>query len=133
MDNYTDAVKSRKRILTWWLRWNDLNWPNPDNLENIKRRAEKIAEADATTAMIFGAHFRWDYLPYFTQLHDYIATVGEELSKYGVELWDHHSVNLIHRYDTKEEMRHVMLHSGPHLPFCPSERRQPLGSIRAKG
>jgi len=118
--NHKNKLTERKCIVSWWIRWNDLNWPNGDNLDNIKRRAEKIATANATTAMIFGTHFRWDYLPYFTILHDYLATVSEELRKCGVELWDHHSVNLIHRYDTRDEMRHVMLHSGPHLPFSPS-------------
>lgn len=114
------SVRERKRIASWWIRFEDLNWPNHDGYERIKRRAEAMARANVTTAMIFGAHFRWDFLPYFTLLHDYLATVAEELGKYGVELYDHHSVNLIHRYDTREEMRHVMLHSGPHLPLSPS-------------
>jgi len=112
----------RKRIASWWVRWPDLNWPSHDNLDKIKRRAEGMAEADVTAAMIFGTHFRWDYMPFFTMLHDYLATVAEELHKNGVKLYDHHSVNLIHRYHDGdvEAMRHVMLHSGPHLPFCPS-------------
>ena len=70
--------------------------------------------------MFFGAHFRWDFLPVFPLLHDYIATVAEELHKYGVKLFDHHSVNLVHRYSTREEMRRVMRDSGPHLPFSPT-------------
>ena len=126
------AVTKRKRIASWWVRWNDLCWSNGDNLDRIKRRAEAMAKASVTTAMIFGTHFRWDYLPYFTLLHDYLATVAEELGKYGVELWDHHSVNLIHRYDTKEEMRHVMLHSGPHLPFSPSREAAASWEYRGK-
>lgn len=109
-----------QRLACWWIRWEDLNWPNHDTMERIRRRAESFAEAKVTTAIDFGTHFRWDYLPFFTQLHDYIAAVAEELHKYGIKLYDHHSVNLIHRYHTVEEMRHVMLHSGPHLPFCPS-------------
>ena len=114
------ALLERKRIASWWLRFEDLNWPNPDAHDRIKRRAEAMAKSNSTTAMIFGTHFRWDFLPYFTILHDYLATVAEELGKYGLELYDHHSVNLVHRYGTKEEMRHVILHSGPHLPFSPS-------------
>lgn len=108
------------RMATWWMHWEDLNWPDPDNLDKIKARAEGFAEAGVSAAMFFGAHFRWDFLPYFTQLHDYIATVAEQLHKNGVRLFDHHSVSLIHRYDTVEEMRRVMGDSGPHLPFCPS-------------
>ena len=114
------SLQTPRRMINWWMRWEDLNWPNGDILDKIKRRAEAAAKAEVTTAILFGAHFRWDYLPYFTILHDYIATVAEELHKHGIELYDRHSVNLIHRYDTVEEMRHVMLHSGPHLPFSPS-------------
>ncbi|MBQ7976307.1 MAG: hypothetical protein IJ300_11535 [Clostridia bacterium] len=111
---------SLKRIASWWLRFEDLNWPHPDAYDRIKRRAEGMAGAGVTTAMIFGAHFRWDFLPYFTLLHDYLAAVADELHKVGVELYDHHSVSLVHRYSTAEEMRNVMLHSGPHLPLSPS-------------
>ncbi len=114
------SIAAPKRIASWWITWEDLNWPHQDAYDKIKRRAEGLAKAGATTAMIFGTHFRWDYMPYFILLHDYLATVAEELGKYGLELYDHHSVCLVHRYGTKEEMRNVMLHSGPHLPFSPS-------------
>ncbi|MBE6534431.1 MAG: hypothetical protein E7678_05645, partial [Ruminococcaceae bacterium] len=89
-------------------------------MERIKTKAEKFAKANITTAMIYGCHFRWDYMPYFTILQDYLATVASELAKYGIELIDHHSVSLVHRYDTVEEMRHVMVHSNVHIPFSPS-------------
>lgn len=108
------------RMATWWIKWEDLNWPIPDNVEKVKRRAEEFAKADVSAAVIFGTHFRWDFMPFFPLLHDYIATVAEELHKYDVKLFDHHSVNLVHRYSNREEMRHVMLHSGPHLPFSPT-------------
>ena len=130
--NGNDPITERKRIASWWIRWNDLNWPNGDNHDKIKARAEAMAKANITTAMIFGTHFRWDYLPYFTLLHDYLATVSEELRACGVELWDHHSVNLVHRYDTREEMRHVMLHSGPHLPFSPSREAAATWEYKGK-
>lgn len=111
---------NHERIATWWMHWPDLQWPDSDNLDRIKARAEDFAKADVTAAMLFGAHFRWDFLPVFPLLHDYIATVAEQLHQYGIKLFDHHSVNLIHRYSTREEMRRVMLDSGPHLPFSPT-------------
>ena len=110
----------KRRFTNWWIHWEDLHWPNPDSMDAVRRKAEKYAEANITSAIIFGCHFRWDYLPFFTILHDYLATVAEELGKYGIELIDHHSVNLIHRYSSVEEMRRVMQHSGPHIPFSPS-------------
>lgn len=112
--------KRHERMATWWMHWPDLQWPDPDNLDRIKARAEGFAEAGVSAAMFFGAHFRWDFLPVFPLLHDYIATVAEELHKYGIKLFDHHSVNLAHRYSTREEMRRVMVDSGPHLPFSPT-------------
>lgn len=132
MNNSGAQPSAPKRIINWWLQWEDLNWPNADGLDRMKRRVEKAAEANVTTAITFGAHFRWDYLPYFTILHDHIASLAEEMHKYGMELYDRHSVNLIHRYDTVEEMRHVMLHSGPHLPFSPSREAADCWTYKGK-
>lgn len=123
--------KHPKRLINWWLTWEDLNWPSVDMMDKLRRRAEAAAKANVTTAVLFGCHFRWDYLPYFTLLHDHIAATCEELHKYGIELYDRHSINLIHRYDTVDQMRHVMLHSGPHIPFSPS--REAAASWEYKG
>lgn len=125
-------LQKRRRLVNWWMRWEDLNWPSVDGLDRIKRKAEKLAAANVTTAVLFGCHFRWDYLPYFALLHDHIAAIAEELHKVGVELYDRHSVNLVHRYDTREEMRHVMLHSGPHLPFSPSREAAAFWEYKGK-
>ena len=110
----------RNRIATWWITWEDLNWPDPDTYDKIKARAEGLAKASVNTVMLFGTHFRWDWMPVFPLLHNYIKTVADELHKYGIKLFDHHSVNLVHRYSTQEEMIHVMRDSGPHLPFSPT-------------
>ena len=110
----------RNRIATWWITWEDLNWPDPDTYDKIKARAEGLAKASVNTVMLFGTHFRWDWMPVFPLLHNYIKTVADELHKYGIKLFDHHSVNLVHRYSTQEEMLHVMKDSGPHLPFSPT-------------
>ena len=122
----------RKRLTNWWIHWEDLHWPNPDTMDAIKRKAEKYAEANITSAVIYGCHFRWDYMPYFILLNDYLATVAQELKQYGIELIDHHSVNLIHRYSTPEEMRRVMQHSGPHIPFSPSREAAAVWEYKGK-
>lgn len=122
----------RKRLTNWWIHWEDLHWPNPDSMEFIKRKAEKYAEANITSAVIYGCHFRWDYMPNFILLHDYLATVAEELGQYGIELIDHHSVNLIHRYSSVEEMRRVMQHSGPHIPYSPSREAAATWEYKGK-
>lgn len=109
-----------KRIAAWWFALSDLDWPSPDGKEKIERYAKELSESNADTVILYGAHFRFDWLPYFTILHSYIKAIADELHKYGIKLLDHHSVNLVHRYDTVEEMEHCMLHSGPHIPFSPS-------------
>ena len=118
--SFQEASMEAQRIATWWIKWEDLNWPNADGVDNIQRRADGFAQAGVSAAMIFGAHFRWDFLPMHAQLHDYIATVAEALHRRGIKLYDHHSATLTHRYHTKEELRRIMLDSAPHLPFCPS-------------
>ena len=41
----SDAPMPRggERYVSWWLKWEDLNWPNADNLDRIRRRADLIA------------------------------------------------------------------------------------------
>ena len=72
-------MANHERMATWWMHWPDLQWPDSDNLDRIKMRAEGFAKADVTAAVFFGAHFRWDFLPVFPLLHDYLATVAEQL------------------------------------------------------
>jgi hypothetical protein len=110
------------RMVSWWITWQDLDWPSPDNLDRIRLRADQMAAANVNVATVFGAHFRWDFLPIWDVLHDYLATVAEELHQRGILFFDHHSAVLVHRYDNREEMRNVKLHSGPHLPFSPNRR-----------
>ena len=63
-------LKEHIRMASWWITWKDLDWPSPDNLDLIRRRADAMAKAQANTAGVFGAHFRWDFLPFFPILHD---------------------------------------------------------------
>lgn len=84
-----DKENRTLRMVSWWIRWDDLNWPSPDNMDRIRRRADEMVEAAVSTATVFGAHFRWDFLPYWEILHDYMATVAEELHNRGIQFWDH--------------------------------------------
>jgi len=47
------------RMATWWIKWEDLNWPIPDNVEKVKRRAEEFAKANISAAIIFGTRDGW--------------------------------------------------------------------------
>ena len=113
-------ITEHLRMASWWITWRDLDWPSPDTLDRIRTRADAMASAHVNAAGVFGAHFRWDFLPIFPVLHDYLATVRAELKDRGIRLIDHHSATLIHRYESRAEMQTVKLHSGPHLPFAPT-------------
>lgn len=117
-----NLTKANIRMVSWWINWHDLNWPSPDNYDLIKKRADQMATANVNVATVFGSHFRWDFMPIWEVLHDYMAAVAEELHKRDILFFDHHSADLVHRYDTRQEMRDVKIHSSPHLPFSPSRR-----------
>ena len=56
MNDIRKCVTDKKRIASWWIRMEDLNWPSHDNYDKIKYRAEAMAKANVTTAMLFGTH-----------------------------------------------------------------------------
>ncbi len=108
------------RMVSWWIVWDDLKWPDGDVYDKIRRRADLMQKNQVTVATVFGAHFRWDFMPIWDCLHDYLATVAEELHQRDIRLYDHHSAVLVHRHRGRDGMRNVKIHSGPHLPFSPS-------------
>ena len=61
---------SNYRMVSWWIRWEDLEWPLPQLEYKIRYRADKLAENSVSHAIIFGAHFRWDFMPLWMNLHD---------------------------------------------------------------
>ena len=58
-----------------------------------------MAREDVSAAIIFGSHFRWDFMPVIGQLHELIAFVAEELHQYRIVLFDHHSSVLSCNYN----------------------------------
>ena len=44
-------MPKHERMATWWMHWPDLQWPDSDNLDKIKARADGFAEAGVTAAM----------------------------------------------------------------------------------
>jgi len=82
---------------SWWCTLEDLQWPQKNIVEKIKRRAEGFAKAKIDTAINFGFHMRFDFSNYFGQLHGYYANVCEELHKNGIRFMDHYSCNHVAR------------------------------------
>ena len=115
-------MDKHERIASWWIHWPDLQWPDSENLDRIKARAEGLAKANVSAAMLFGTHFRWDWLPVFPLLHDYIATVAEELHKYGVKrcYYGHlHGASIASAIEGDVDGIRYKLVSADGLRFCP--------------
>lgn len=108
------------RATSWWLTWDDMIWPDDDIADKFKRHADKALESGVNMAVIYGAHFRWDYMPLWMNLHDMIRFIAKELHQRGILLFDHHSSVLTHRYSNHREALAMRLRNRHHLPFAPS-------------
>jgi hypothetical protein len=94
-----------RRAASWWNTIEDLQWPQKQVRDKIKRRAEAFAEAKIEMAVNFGFHCRFDFSNYFGQVHGYLAEVCEELHKYGIKFMDHFSCNNVFRPRNENEFR----------------------------
>lgn len=95
MENY--------RMVSWWLRKDALPWPNEALQDQFRRRADQLAKAGANSAIIFGAHFRWDFCRVWEPLHALIRFVADELHSRNIILFDHHSSVLTCYYNRDPE------------------------------
>ena len=92
------------RVASWWCTLEDIQWPQKDIRDKIKRRAAAFAEAKIDTAINYGFHVRFDFSNYFGQLHGYQAEVCNELHKYGIKFLDHYSCNHVERPRNEKEL-----------------------------
>lgn len=88
-----------RRMVSWWLKKEILEYPNVKISDAIQRKADALYKAGCDSAIVFGAHFRWDHLPVFDQLHAYIAECAEAMHQRGMAFIDHYSNCLAARPD----------------------------------
>jgi hypothetical protein len=110
----------RYRAVSWWLTWEDLTWPNDELKDKIRRRADRCASSGVNCCLVFGAHFRWDFMPVWGRLHDLVRHIREELQQRGIVLIDHHSSVLVHRTRNAEDALNIWRRNRHHVPFYPS-------------
>jgi hypothetical protein len=108
------------RAVSWWMTWRDLEWPDEGIADKMKRRADRAAEAGVNCAVIFGTHFRWDYMPLWSRLHDMFTFIADELHQRDIMLFDHHSAVLTHRPRNMEDAWSIWRRNRHHVPFYPS-------------
>src|ERR1039458_6472319 len=112
--------KERYRAVSWWLTWEDLTWPNEALMDKIRRRADRCAASGVNCCILFGAHFRWDFMPLWGRLHDMVRFIADELHQREIFLFDHHSSVLTHRPRNREEALNIWRSNRHHVPFYPS-------------
>ena len=112
--------KQRYRAVSWWLTWEDLTWPNEALMDKIRRRADSCSASGVNCCIVFGAHFRWDFMPLWGRVHDLLRFTGDELHQRQIVLFDHHSSVLTHRPRNPEEALNIWRRNRHHVPFYPS-------------
>lgn len=114
------AAKTRYRAVSWWLTWEDLTWPNAEAMDRIRRRADACAANGVNCCLIFGAHFRWDFMPLWGRLHEMFRFIADELHQRQIILFDHHSSVLTHRPRNRDEALNIWQRNRHHVPFYPT-------------
>ncbi len=112
--------RQRYRAVSWWLTWEDLTWPNEALMDKIRRRADRCAASGVNCCIIFGTHFRWDFMPLWGRVHDLLRFIAGELHQRQIVLFDHHSSVLTHRPRNREEALNIWRRNRHHVPFYPS-------------
>ncbi len=119
MSNHVAPWIREARIASWWLTKNDFYWPDYEVEEEIVRRAAEYGSAGVNTVVIFGLHFRWDYVPYFGRLHLLFQRIVKECHKHGIRVCDHYSDTLTHRPQTEEDRWFIRERLNHHVAIYP--------------
>jgi len=113
--------KNTYRMTSWWLLWEDLLFPEAGIEEKVVQRAKKIKAAGIDTIVIFGCHFRWDYIYNWDRFHLLLKFIVDTCHHEGIKVFDHHSANLTHRANTLAEYQNINKTNRHHVPFFPSQ------------
>ena len=73
------------RAISHWFRWEDLDFPNPAVEKSICDKVKAAAEAKVELAVVFGFHFRWDFIYNFDLVHKVLKFAVDEYHKYGIK------------------------------------------------
>ena len=107
------------RTISHWFTWEDMDFPNPAVEERISKKVAAAAAAKVELAVVFGYHFRWDYVFNFDLIHKLIAFTVAEYHKYGIKVIDHHSAVLTYRPRNWEDRVENFNRNHHHVPMTP--------------
>ena len=108
------------RMASWWLVWGDLIYPENGIEEKVLKRAKEFKASGIDTVIIYGSHFRWDYIYNWERLHNLLTFIVDTCHKEGIRVFDHHSANLTHRVNKLSDYEKISNTNRHHVPFFPS-------------
>lgn len=117
------------RFVSWWLDFTDLSWPNPDLTSKWEARAEMFQKQGANAVVMFGFHFRWDYLPVMDRVFGALREIAEICHAHELKVVEHHSATLVHRVRNAQDRHQIQKHNRHHVPFYPDSWE----NVRYKG
>lgn len=107
------------RFTSWWLDLSDLGWPDPNLTDKWKRRAETFRKQGANAVVMFGFHFRWDYITVRQRVLGALREISEICHAHGLRVVEHHSATLVHRVRSDADRREIRKRNNHHVPFYP--------------
>lgn len=119
----TNQWLNNARIITWWLDFSDLGWPDSRLTAKWENRAKYFHEKGVNTVVLSGFHFRWDYHPFFDRISGILGEITSLCHQHDLKVVEHHSATRIHRVRNEEERRRIHQRCQPHVAFYPDDWR----------
>ncbi len=97
-----------------------MDYPNQEVEAKIDKLAFEASQAGVNLAMVFGFHFRWDFIYCFDTVHKLLKHTADAYHRYGIKVMDHHSAVLTHRPRDWAGRIDTSIRNHHHVPFTPS-------------
>lgn len=108
------------RAVSHWFNWSDLDYPSSEVESKIDKLALDASQSGVNLAMVFGFHFRWDFIYCFDTLHKLLKYTADAYHRYGIKVMDHHSAVLTHRPPNWAGRINTSIRNHHHVPLTPS-------------
>lgn len=107
------------RFTSWWLDFSDLGWPDPNLTRKWRQRARTFQEQGVNAVVMFGFHFRWDYIPVMERVLGALREIAEICREHHLKVVEHHSATLVHRVRSEQDRHEIRARNNHHVPFYP--------------
>lgn len=110
---------AHSHMASWWLSWDDLQGPTRELEKKWIKRAKRFSAKGVDTVVVFGFHFRWDYVPILDRTLFVMGRIRDICHDNGMRIIDHHSAVLVHRPHNNDERQNIRDRHRHLTPFFP--------------